>query len=779
MGSRDKELLKRLLATFRVEAEEHVTAISSGLVELERASSPERQTEIVESVFREAHSLKGAARAVNLAKIEGICQSLESLFAQLKAQERALSPELFDQLHQMGNTLGALLSAEGAETAPVGASSPLARPGTPSPPDITVAAQAMSPAMQSAQSVKSSPSTIRQPETAPEPGHFADQKPGLSETLRVPVAKLDALLRQAEELIPVRATAAQRVMELREIHQALVSWGAEWRKIRPHRGPLPSLVGAEHRAEHHSNRRSSPSNGHATSDSQTMMVTAFLDRNEGALSSVRQKVAALIKRLEYDRRALDRRVDDLVEDVKRVSMLPFAALLESFPKLVRDLSRDCGKNADLIIEGGEIEIDRQILEEMKDPLVHLVRNCVDHGIETSKQREESGKPPRATVRIAIIPKGADQVKIVVSDDGAGIDVQKVRAASLRLGLVSQEEARVMDEQQTAELIFKSGLSTSPMISEISGRGLGLAIVREKAEKVGGTVSVETKPGSGTKFRLLLPLTLARFRGILVRVGESLFVIPTQRVQRVLRRSRDEIKTAENRETIQLDGRAASTVRLSDVLEIPPTNPDADPKSKVPLLVLALAGEQIGFFVDEILDEREVLLKSLGKQLPRVRNVAGATVLGTGKVLPVLNVADLMQSAVRMAPIGAAREAEEVPKSILVAEDSITSRTLLKNILEFAGYKVKTAIDGAEAFSVLATEAFDLLVSDVEMPRMSGFDLTARIRADKRLAQLPVVLVTGLDSRADRERGVDVGANAYIVKSSFDQGNLLEVVRRLI
>jgi two-component system chemotaxis sensor kinase CheA len=337
----------------------------------------------------------------------------------------------------------------------------------------------------------------------------------------------------------------------------------------------------------------------------------------------------------------------------------------------------------------------------------------------------------------------------------------------------------MDEQQTAGLIFRSGVSTSPMITEISGRGLGLAIVREKAERVGGTVSVETQQGTGTTFRLMLPLTLARFRGILVRVGESLFVVPTRHVQRVLRVGREEIKSAENRETIQINGRAASAVRLSDVLEITRRNAGTDPKGKVPVLVLAWAGEQIGFLVDEILDEQEVLVKSLGKQLPHVRNIAGATVLGTGRVLPVLNVADLMQSAVKTAPAAAARETEEAPKSVLVAEDSITSRTLLKNILEFAGYKVKTAIDGAEALAVLGTEAFDLVVSDVEMPRMSGFDLTAKIRSDKRLAQLPVVLVTGLDSREDKERGVDVGANAYIVKSSFDQGNLLEVVRRLI
>jgi two-component system chemotaxis sensor kinase CheA len=285
MGPKDKELLKRLLATFRVEAEEHVTAISSGLVKLERASSPEKQMETIESVFREAHSLKGAARAVNLVKIEGTCQSLEGLFAQLKAQEVALSPELFDQLYQVVDNLGVLLSAESSETARVDEPRPLQRSGSPDAPDITVIPQARPPALQFAESASSRPSTIRRPETAPEPGHFADQKQGLSETLRVPAAKLDALLRQAEELIPAKATAAQRAIELREISQALVSWEMEWKKIRRHARALPSLVSAEHR----SNGRSPSSNGHAAARSKAMKVTAFLDRHESALNSVKQK----------------------------------------------------------------------------------------------------------------------------------------------------------------------------------------------------------------------------------------------------------------------------------------------------------------------------------------------------------------------------------------------------------------------------------------------------------------------------------------------------------
>jgi two-component system, chemotaxis family, sensor kinase CheA len=769
---RDKDLLKKLLATFAIEAEEHLAAISSGLVELETATSPERQMEIVEKVFREAHSLKGAARAVNLVEVESACQSLENMFAKLKAKEATLSPELFDHLHQMADALGRL-PFDGRNEVPGGdESSPSPRPVQPNSPG-TIFPQTPQRVSRSVEAVTPRPTRIVGSEKAAEPGCFGDPKPASPETLRVPAHRLDALLRQAEELIPVKATLAQRAVELREITQALVSWEAEWRKIQSH--SLPSLVNVEDR----SNGRGYRSDEIARATARVMTIAAFLDRNANRMHSVRQKLAALGKQLESDRRAFERRVDDLVEDTKRVSMLPFSTLLESFPKLVRDLSHDCGKDVELTIIGGEIETDRRILEEMKTPLIHLVRNCVDHGLETPRSRQEAGKPPRAIIRIAISPKSADKVEIVVSDDGTGIDVAKVRSASVKLGLVSEEDARKMDDQQIAELIFKSGLSTSPMITEVSGRGLGLAIVREKVEKVGGMVSIETRPRMGTTFRLVLPLALARFRGILVRVGESVFVVPTRYVQRVLRVSPDEIKTAENRETITIDGSVASAVRLGDVLEITRRHADTDPKGKLPVLALDWAGEQIGFFVDEILDEQEVLVKSLGKQLPRVRNIAGATILGTGKVLPVLNVADLMQSAVETAPPTVSRGTGEAPKSILVAEDSITSRTLLKNILELAGYRVKTAVDGADALTTLANEGFDLVVSDVEMPRMSGFELTTQIRADKRLSRLPVVLVTGLDSREDRERGVDAGASAYIVKSSFDQGNLLEVVRRLI
>lgn len=763
---KEQQLRKKLLVTFKIEAEEHLRAISFGLLELEKVTSPERQMEIIETVFRESHSLKGAARAVNLPNVEAVCQSLEGRFAALKAKKIALTPDILNKLHDEAGTLSKHLTAANAESSQAEQILPLQIPKGLTPP-TTSGAELIGHTTQAAKTEGSSQRSIQR-------SIREEARPEQSEVIRVPVSKLDSLFRRAEELIPTKATAAHRPVELREIGEMLSHWEKECKKVRP---------------QAHSLRRSieqkSNSNGEARSANDGGMIRLhsdkvldFLEQNDAFLQSVKNKLSLTVKHLENDRRMLERRVDDLVEDVTLVSMVPFSSLLGVFPNLVRELCRDCGKDADLEISGGDIEADRRILEEMKDPLIHLVRNCIDHGVESPKQRKEMHKPSRAKIRIAISPKSADKVEISVSDDGAGIDVEKVRAAAIKHHVVSKDEAEKMDEQESLSLIFESGVSTSSMITEVSGRGLGLAIVREKAEKVGGSVSIDTQPGTGTTFRLSLPLTLARFRGVIVEVGGEHFVLPVMHIQRVLRVNRDAIQSLENRETIQMNGQAISLVRLGDVLRVP-RKITPDEKHKESVVIVTWADEQIAFLVDEIVREQEVLVKALGKQLPHVRNISGAMVLGTGKVLPVLNAADLMRSAIMLSPVTVTAEAEETAKSILVAEDSITTRTLLKNILEFAGYRVKTAVDGAEALATLGTEEFDLLVSDVDMPRMSGFDLTAKIRADKRLSELPVVLVTSLESREDRERGIDVGANAYIVKNSFDQGNLLEVIHRLI
>jgi two-component system chemotaxis sensor kinase CheA len=343
----------------------------------------------------------------------------------------------------------------------------------------------------------------------------------------------------------------------------------------------------------------------------------------------------------------------------------------------------------------------------------------------------------------------------------------------------------LSDAEALSLMFHSGVSTSPLITEISGRGLGMAIVREKAERLGGHVAVHSEAGCGTTFRIVLPTTLATCRGILVEVAGQVLVIPVVYVERVGRVAPADIKTVMNRETIAWHGRAMALVRMAEVLELPRDARRPAAPACWPVTVLGAGEERMAFAVDAVLHEEEVLVKRLSRPLVRVRNVAGVTVLGSGRVVPILNVADLLKSAVRAgdtAPAGGAppRPPDDARrKAVLVVEDSITARMLVKNILESAGYRVQTAVDGQEAWTALHTAPFDAVVSDIEMPRMNGFELTAKIRGEKKLADLPVVLVTALASREDRERGVEAGANAYIVKSNFEQSKLLEILGRMV
>jgi len=757
--------LIKLLATFRVEADEHLRALSTGLLELEKAPADGKQADIVEKIFRETHSLKGAARAVNLTEIESVCQALESVFAALKRKEIAVSPALFDLLHQAADTLNLLLAAE-----------PTTKPAT------VPLIRRLEDALRARASVREDPPLPvipAQAETAPLQSvaatdmRIAPAAPGLlSETVRISVTKLNSVMRQSEELLVPRLAAGQRVRELRETSAMLTDWKKQWVGIRP-------ALRAMERWAAHAGRE----NGTAKVQQAFVRLFDYLDAESLFVKTLEARLARLGKSAEHDHRALAGMVDSLLHDVKEMHLLPFSSLLEVFPRFVRELARDQGKLVELAIHGGELEIDRRILEEMKDALIHMIRNCIDHGIETPAVRERKQKPPRGTITLAIAQRDSGKAEVLVADDGAGIDAGQVKAAALKLGLVSAEEAARLGEHEALMFAFQSGISTSPIITDVSGRGLGLAIVHEKVERLGGTIMIESHPDAGTTFRIVLPLSLANFRGVLVGAGGHFFVIPAVSVERVARVADADILTVENRETISLDGQVVSLVRLGDALELP-AKASAEKSGGNTAIVLGLGLARIAFQVDELLGEQEVLVKPLGPQLARVRNVAGASVLGTGQVVPVLNVPDLMKSAVRLAlvprPAGMpVQSAATRMQSVLVVEDSITSRALLKNILESAGYAVTTAVDGVDAYTALKTAAFDLVVSDVEMPRMDGFDLTAKVRSDKQLAELPIVLVTALDSREHRERGIDVGANAYIVKSSFDQSNLLEVIRRLL
>jgi two-component system chemotaxis sensor kinase CheA len=602
----------------------------------------------------------------------------------------------------------------------------------------------------------------------PERAAASDDRPATAETIRISVARLDALLLQAEELVAAKLAAGQRTDELRQAGALLDAWGRQWNRLGPQLRALAAAAAPQ-------------ANG--SGKALTANVADLLAAGETLLANLGGILTTAARAADRDQRALGNMVDRLLDDMKTALLLPIGTVLEGFPRLVRELARNQGKEVELVMRGAEVELDRRLLQEIKDPLVHLLRNCLDHGLETPAERVAAGKPARGTVTINVAHQDGRVVEISVADDGLGLDAAAVRASAVRQGLLTPAAAEALSDSEAQALIFQSGLSTSAIITDLSGRGLGLAIVKEKVEKLGGVIAVESAPGAGTTFRLRLPLTTVTIRGLLVSAGAAHYVLPTTHVERVARIGAADVQTVENRATIRLEDRTLPLVSLAATLGAP-AEPALAAGEQAPVVILGAVERRLAFRISALLGEQEVLVKTLGPQLTRVRNIAGATVLGPGQVVPILSVPDLLKSALavaaRPAPVAASAPAAPAKQqSILVVEDSITSRTLLKGILESAGYRVTTAVDGADALATLRTGDFDLVVSDVEMPRLNGLDLTARIRADRQWQHLPVVLVTALESREDRERGIEVGANAYLVKQSFDQSNLLAAVRRLL
>lgn len=767
MNTKSDDFLKKLQATFAVEAREHALALSSGLIALENAADPDGQAALIETIFREAHSLKGAARSVGNSEIEAVCHALENIFSLLKRKAILLSAELFDLLHQGADLLQRLVSTMGSEKQPSEKSL------------IRELIKSLDNILKGVIITREIQAPLPQPPLPPQEKEAippADASPvaplaplPATETIRIAVTKLESLLRQTEDLIGLKLSAEHRLTELKNLKATM----AHWKKKREEADDLVKRI------RESADDRTRPDKIGQTDSAK---IFDFLEYNYACLRSVDGSLALMLTSALQDERMIASAMETLLEGMRKALMLPFSALFETFPMYVRDIARQEGKQVRLTITGDDIEIDRRVLEDMKDPFNHLIRNSVDHGLERPEERTREGKPPHGLLAIAVSQKEGNKVEVVIADDGAGIDTAKLKSSAIKLGLASPEALEKMDERGLLSLMFHSGISTSPLITSISGRGIGLAIVREKLEKLGGNISVETTPGQGTRFILVLPMTIATFRVVVVRVGESLFALPTINIDLVARIKKSAIKTVENRETIQFDGQAIHLLRLAELLGLPVKTEGEE--GELPAVVVSLAENRLAFRVDEIITEQEAFVKGLGKQLRRVDNIAGVTVLGSGKVVPVLNVPDLVKSALKRASAVVAtsitaRRAEEKKTSILVAEDSITARTLLRNILELAGYEVKTAVDGIEALTLLKAEDFDLVVSDVEMPRMNGFNLTRKIREDKKLSEIPVILVTALESREDRETGIDAGANAYIVKSSFDQGNLLEVIKRFL
>ena len=908
MNEREAALRARLWQVFWVEAQEHLETLSRVLLQIEAATGEGKdpgaaERDLVETAFREAHSLKGAARSVNQLDVESVCQGMEAILSRLKKGELSLrtNPKrLLDLLLDGTRMTEQLLIAEDKKTVPPSTTAILAALKATSEPGAKARASAPSSIFTSSASAfaakpaplpvtPATPSVVPAPVPAPaavapaplatasfqlpatevtsdkqevvikskealqtstganvnaDPEMKGDSRPEAAadsnafvpdfhspfldselhtalleapplplpvtttpiETVRVSTAMLDSVRTQAEELLADKLAVSQHAGDLQLLTASLSEWPKRWSSVRddfcrmlsPRKenfnGLLPAGVSVEQVVDH---------------------MRSFLAWNSEFFYGIKTSLEQTSRAITHDRNALAGKVDGLLESTRELLMLPFSWLLDSIHQTVRDLARDQSKEVNLEVEGDAIELDRRILAELKVPFVHILRNCLDHGIEPPAERVAAGKPRVAALKVHIAPARNGFVEVTISDDGRGIDTEKLKRAAIKAGTLQADEApdavaprsaSKLSEEEAQQLVFGSGVSTSPMITDLSGHGLGLAIVREKAEKLGGSVRVESIRGQGTTLRLRLPLTLSIFRGVVARVGDRLYVLPVASVQRVARVSGAQITTLENCEAVVLAGEQISLVHLSAVLRIPsqPVDPAtrALPPEKVKhsLLVVAAGGIRLAIVVDEICGEQEIVAKKTGQQATRLAHIGGATILGNGSLALILDAQELLRIAIgkSQSAINSVNSKDDknsnssginfalysdqeksTLKSILVTDDSITSRTLLKSILEAAGFKVETAVDGIDAFAKLRSASFDLVVTDVDMPRLHGVGLTEKIRADSTLSAMPIILVTSLDSREDRERGLVAGANAYIVKRNFEESNLLETVRRLL
>lgn len=777
---------KELAQLFKVESAEHLACLDDGLLRLEKTPADQP---LLEEVFRESHSLKGAARMLGLFKIETAAHGLESILNTARKGEAPLTP---NAIERMTNVLGDLRklvqealtgdSPESEEPAMVGRVSPSGRNPTSNVPaygnvglldeaadettshSIRLAKDASQVAgyhptyasgMQieaDAQSAIHIPNSSDTPLPIPDAELRTPQSAFRIETVRVETRKLDDLLTLAGELSVIEGRAQHRLL----LMDALLE---QWTMLERSRRKFQSMLrgaGIETRTSEALR---------AENDVLTLLGSRIKEARDAFFD---------------DGARLETTVNTLEERVHAARLLPLSTVFSLFPRMVHDLAKQQGKEVELVIEGGEISVDKRILEEMKDPLMHLLRNAIDHGIELPAERERQGKPHGSTLWLRAVREGSG-VLLEVRDDGRGLDMEAIRRVALKRGLHDEATLAAMPPAQLQQLIFLPGFSTSTFVTELSGRGVGLDVVRVNVERLKGDIRMESVLHQGTVTHVRLPLSMATTRLLLASVGDRLYGLPIEFIYTSRRVREEDIFTLEGRPAIDLDGQPVIAPRLADLLELPVENQAANPSDLAVCIVIQVGDARLGLRVDELLAEEEVVSKPLGAPLTRVRNVSGLTILGSGEICAVLNPADLLRSAHKLtiAPRETKQERVATKTCILLVEDSALVRAMEKRILEDAGYEVVAAVDGLDALNALGRRSFAAVVSDITMPNVDGLALTARIRQEIRYKDLPVILVTTLSSDVDKRRGLEAGANAYIPKPSFDQRVLLETLKRLI
>ena len=761
--------LKEILEDFFIEAFELVEQIDQDLVELE--NNPE-DLDLLNRIFRVAHTIKGSSSFLNFDVLTKLTHHMEDVLNKARRDELKITPEMMDVILESVDMMKALLQCikENGSDAECGIKID----------DICNQFDAISQGKPMETEEVEESSAIEEektPEPQPEPEltQEPEEEPDYSNMSKEEVeAEIQRLLE--EKMKEKEARKAKKKREEPNKHQSKPAT------------TVPEKTDAE------------PPKRVASAPEQTIRVEVkrldHLMNLIGELVLGKNRLLKIYDDVEerYEGEKFLEELNQVVSSVSLVTtdlqiavmktrMLPVSKVFNKFPRLVRDLSRELNKEIELVTIGEDTELDKSIVEEIGDPLVHMIRNSCDHGIESPDEREAKGKPRKGTVKLKAYNEG-NQIVIAIEDDGAGMDPEFLKMKAIEKGVITEREADQLSDKEAYALIFRPGFSTAAKVTGVSGRGVGMDVVKTNIEKLNGIIDIDSELGKGSVFKLKIPLTLAIMQSLLVSVQEEFFAIPLASVLETVRISMDEIYTIEGKNVLRLRDEILSLVRLSDMFGVEQV---FDGGEHVYVVIIGLAESKLGIIVDGLVGQEEIVIKSMGDYLQGIEGIAGATIRGDGGVTLITDVAAMMKLAKEInVDLTQQRSVENVQKTkpedfnILIVDDSKTDRTIMKKSLAPLGITLTEATNGVEALNMIKAGDvnFDAILIDIEMPQMDGYTLAAEIRKYSRYKNLPLLAVTSRVSKADRLRGIESGMTEYITKP-YSAEYLMETVRKNI
>lgn len=739
---------KNLLNLFQVETDERIQKITTGLLSL---SDDPGDKEVLRNISREAHTLKGSSRMLGFFDISEIAHKMENLLFVLKEEKLEFSVSLSEVL------------SEGLES-------------------IRTLTQDKLSDKKSKIDVKEICSKIekaygldQQPEKEevfdflhwmykhlPEKKDTAEVRmdtvkksivsmPEIGNTIRVNISKLDKLVNLAGELETSRIKFEERRKNFATVSKALVKKMKLWTEIKEKFFSIKS----------------------------TNKFFTDLENDIASYNRINEQIDNITdfaKHYGDDISQISIYLRELYSLSMEMRMLPVSILFNLFPYTAKQLAIEYGKKINLKITGETTKLDKKIIDGIKDPILHLVRNAIAHGIEPVRKRAVLNKPENGTIQLNAYQEG-NSIYIEINDDGSGINPEKIKKKAIESGLLNKKEARNLNEQEIISFIFKPGFSTDREVNQISGRGIGMDVVKNDVENLGGKIKVESNIGKGTKIILQIPITLVTANALLIELNGQTYAIPDSAVDTAIKVTPDKFKVKKNETTILLNKKPIPVYRLKEILQMDKEHNLYD--KKIPVVVIRHAQEKVGFIVDEFIETREIMIKKLGKYLSRIRYFSGATILPKGEMALILHIPYLMDSVKKQRAGPKLKVKEKKPYSILIVDDAVTTRELVKQILEAEGYKTDMAVDGQDALDKINTGNYDLIIADILMPRLDGLQMIRELKNSENYKSIPVIIVSTLQHEEDKKKGMEAGASAYFMKSEFNQLNLLNTIQRLI